>query len=78
MIRDIDRFDRGLDGQSANLPVTTIVVVVVVLLFTSQLLLLSPRHGGPSGHQLFLDGHQGPAVAIGQMMSVVGNAAEND
>ena len=76
MIRDIDRFDRGLDGQSANLPVTTIVVVV--LLFTSQLLLLSPRHGGPSGHQLFLDGHQCPAVAIGQMMSVVGNAAEND
>lgn len=75
VVGDIDRFDRGLDGQSANLPVTT-VVVVLLLLFTSELLLLPPRHGGPSGHQFFFDGNHGPAVTIGQVMPVVGDAAE--
>jgi hypothetical protein len=48
------------------------------LLFTSQLLLLPPRQGRPSGHQLLLDGHHGPPVAIGQVMPVVGYAAGND
>ena len=62
-VRNIDRFDRGLDGQSANLPVTAIVLP----------LLLPPHHA--SGH-FFLDGHHCP-VAVGQVMRgpVVGHAA---